>query len=76
MVCGVDKLILLPMRRPLQVLIVWSSGHQTQMVVWINSLWPCVCAAVSEVRTVGYSEPAMKVVGNSRAPLHVACNVI
>ena len=46
------------------------------MVVWIDLIWPRMCTAVSEGRTVGYSEPARKVVGNTRAPLRVACNVV
>ena len=71
-----DKPILLSMHRPLQVLIVWASGHQIWMVVWIDLIWLCACAAVSEGRTVGYSEPARKVVKNSCAPLRVACNVV
>ena len=46
------------------------------MVVWINLLQLRVCVAVSGVRTVGYLEPARKAVGNCRAPLHVAYNVV
>ena len=46
------------------------------MVVRIDLLWLRVCAAESEVRTVNYSEPARKVVGNCCAPLRVACNVV
>ena len=46
------------------------------MVVWIDLIWPRMCAAVSEGRTVGYSELARKVVGNSCAPLHVVCDVV
>ena len=76
MVRGADKQILLPMCRPPWVLIVRASGHQIQMVVWIDLIQLCTCAAVSEGGTVGYSDPARKVVGNSRAPLHVACNVV
>ena len=64
------------MHRPLRVLIVWASGHQFWMVVWIDLIWPHACAAVSEGGTVGYSEPERKVVGDSRAPLRAACNVV
>ena len=73
---GLNKPILLPMCRPPWVLIVWVSGHQIWMVVWINLFRPRVCAAVSEGRTVGYPEPARKVVGNNCAPLRIACNVV
>ena len=31
---------------------------------------------MSEGRTVGYSESVRKVVGNTYAPLRVACNVV
>ena len=71
-----DKLILLPMRSLPQILIVRASGYQIQMVVQIDLIQLRACAAVLEGRTAGYSEPARKVVGNSRAPLHVACNVV
>ena len=64
------------MHRPLQVFLLWLSGHQTQINVWINLLWPCVCAVASEVRSVGYSELVLKAVGTGCALLHVACNVI
>ena len=46
------------------------------MVVWIDLIRLRACAAVSEGRTVGYAEPSRKVVGNSRAPLCIVCNVI
>ena len=76
MVHGVDKLILLPMRSLPQILIVWASGYQIQMVVQIDLIQLRTCAAVLEGRTAGYSEPARKVVGNSCTPLRVACNVV
>ena len=76
MACGADKLILLPMCRPPWVLILWLSGHQTQMVVWIDLLQPCMRAVVSEVGTVGYSELAMKGLKNSHALLCMMCNVV
>ena len=46
------------------------------MVVRIDLLRLRVCAAVSGVRMVGYSELLGKAVGNCRALLHVACNVV
>ena len=46
------------------------------MVAQIDLLWLHVCAAVSEVGTVGYLELVIKVVRNSHAPLCVACNVV
>ena len=39
-------------------------------------LWLHMCAVVLRVRTVGYSELVLKVVGNNRALLHVVCNII
>ena len=46
------------------------------MVVQINLLWLRVCAAPSEVRTVGYLELAMKGVRNGHTLLCVVCNVV
>ena len=64
------------MHRPPWVLIVQVSGHQIWMVVWIDLIRPRACAAVLEGRTVSYSEPARKVIENSRAPLRLVCNVV
>ena len=71
-----DKLILLPMHGPPQVLILQLSGHQTWMDVQINLLQLHACAAASGVRAAGYLEPAMKAVRNGCALLHMACNVV
>ena len=62
---GVEKLVLLPMCGPPQVLILVMGGHQTWMVVWINLLQPCMHVAVSGVRAVSYLKLAMKAVRSS-----------
>ena len=69
-------MILLPKCRPLWVVILWMDGHQTQMNVQINLLWPCVCVVALGVGTVSYTELVLKVVGNSCALLSVTCNVV
>ena len=59
-----------------QVLILWLSGHQIWIVVQINLLQLRRHAVALGVRIVGYSEPVLKAVRNSRALLHMVCNVV
>ena len=59
-VMGQIKLSLSLSHRPPRITILCKGGHQTRRYVWINLLVPRMCAAMSGMETIGYSQPRDK----------------